>query len=76
MAASMRREFGYCLRTRICVGCYNSKRACLQYVGWGLCVYLCVLDLGEQERAWIIRDKHHGLGDAGYGGEVYEISEV
>ena len=26
--------------------CYNSKRACLQYIGWGLYVCLHALDLG------------------------------
>jgi hypothetical protein len=45
-------------------------------MGWGLYVCLQVLDLGEQERVWIIRDKHHGLGDAGHGSEVHEVSEV
>jgi hypothetical protein len=37
---------------------------------------LRVLNLGEQERAWITRDEHQGLGDTGYGGEVYEEREV
>jgi hypothetical protein len=29
-------------------------------MGWELCVCLHVLNLGEQERAWITRDKHQG----------------
>jgi hypothetical protein len=41
-----------------------------------LCVCLHVLNLGEQERAWITGDKHHGLGNAGHGCEVYEECEV
>ena len=32
----------------------NTQCVCLQYMGWGLCMCLHVLNLGEQERAWII----------------------
>jgi hypothetical protein len=46
-------------------------------MGWRLYVCLHVLNLDEQECAWIIRDKHRRLGDTGHGGEVlHEISEV
>ena len=45
---------------------------------WGGELYVClhVLNLGEQKPAWIIRDKHHGLGDIGYGGEIHQECEV
>jgi hypothetical protein len=47
----------------------RNARVCNTWVG-ELYVCLRVLNLGEQERAWITRDEHQGLGDAGYGGEV------
>ena len=59
----------------VIVATIQNARVCNTWVG-ELYVCLRVLNLGKQERAWIIGGKYHGLGNAGHGGEVYEECEV